>query len=174
MVNALVKTPADKSLTNFSAREPMTKTLVIEDEENFRKNIVGLLDRKPMTKILVIEDEESVRENILELLEVEGFKALAAENGFIGIAIAQQQHPDLILCDIRMPILDGYGVLTALRSEPATARIPLMFMTAKAAKTDLTLGMQLGANAYITKPFALTELLKAIAQVLLQRGSQLK
>lgn len=116
-----------------------------------------------MTKILVIEDEETVRENILELLDAEGFEAIAAENGRIGLALARQQLPDLILCDVRMPELDGYGVLTALRSEPTTAAIPFMFLTAKAAKTDLHLGLELGANAYITKPFSLGELLEAIA-----------
>jgi len=116
-----------------------------------------------MTKILVIEDEETVRENILELLDAEGFEALSAENGRIGLDLAQQQLPDLILCDVRMPELDGYGVLTALRSEAETATIPFMFLTAKAAKTDLIYGLELGANAYITKPFTLTELLDAIA-----------
>jgi len=115
-----------------------------------------------MTKILVIEDEETVRENILELLDAEGFEAIAAENGRIGLNLAQQHRPDLILCDIRMPELDGYGVLSALRSEPETAEIPFMFLTAKAAKTDLNFGMELGANAYITKPFTLVELLTAI------------
>lgn len=116
-----------------------------------------------MTKILVIEDEATVRENILELLDAEGFDAIAAENGRIGLFVAQQELPDLILCDVRMPELDGYGVLTALRAQPATAKIPFMFLTAKAAKTDLSQGMELGANAYITKPFTLVELLDAIA-----------
>jgi|SRR5919202_5685190 CheY-like chemotaxis protein len=115
-----------------------------------------------MTKILVIEDEETVRENILELLDAEGFEAIAAENGRIGLNLAQQHRPDLILCDIRMPELDGYGVLSALRSEPETARIPFLFLTAKAAKTDVNLGMELGASNYITKPFTLVELLRAI------------
>lgn len=120
-----------------------------------------------MTKILVIEDEETVRENILELLDAEGFDAIAAENGRIGLVRAQQHLPDLILCDIRMPEMDGYGVLTALRSEQITARIPFIFLSAKAAKTDLSLGMDLGATAYITKPFTLTELLDTIEQTLL-------
>jgi DNA-binding response OmpR family regulator len=119
-----------------------------------------------MTKILVIEDEESVRENILELLDTEGFEALAAKNGRIGLFVAHQELPDLILCDIRMPELDGYGVLTGLRSEPTTASIPFIFLTAKAAKTDLNLGLELGAHAYITKPFTLVELLDTIEQVL--------
>ena len=120
-----------------------------------------------MTKILVIEDETTVRENILELLDAEGFDAIAAENGRIGLAMAQQHLPDLILCDIRMPELDGYDVLTALRSESKTAEIPFIFLSAKAAKTDLTVGMDLGASAYIIKPFTLMELLDTMEQVLL-------
>jgi CheY-like chemotaxis protein len=115
-----------------------------------------------MTKILVIEDEDTVRENILELLDAEGFDAIAAENGRIGLNLAQQQLPDLILCDVRMPELDGYGVLTGLQQQPITAAIPFIFLTAKAAKTDLSQGLELGATAYITKPFTLAELLGVI------------
>jgi CheY-like chemotaxis protein len=119
-----------------------------------------------MQKILVIEDEETVRENILELLDAEGFDAIAASNGRIGLELARQQLPDLILCDVRMPELDGYGVLQGIRSDPAMAGIPLIFLTAKASKTDLSYGLELGANAYITKPFTITELLSAISQIL--------
>jgi CheY-like chemotaxis protein len=124
-----------------------------------------------MTKILVIEDEETVRENILELLDAEGFEAIAAENGRIGLELAKRYLPDLILCDVRMPELDGYGVLSALRSKPETATIPFLFLTAKAAKTDLTMGLDLGANAYITKPFTLLELLSAIEETLQSSSS---
>lgn len=119
-----------------------------------------------MQKILVIEDEETVRENILELLDAEGFDAIAAPNGRIGLDLARQQLPDLILCDVRMPELDGYGVLQGIRSDPAMAGIPLIFLTAKASNTDLSYGLELGANAYITKPFTITELLSAISQIL--------
>ena len=119
-----------------------------------------------MQKILVIEDEETVRENILELLDAEGFDAIAAPNGRIGLELARQQLPDLILCDVRMPELDGYGVLQGIRSDPAIAGIPLIFLTAKASKTDLSYGLELGANAYITKPFTITELLSAISEIL--------
>lgn len=125
-----------------------------------------------MTKILVIEDEESVRENIVELLDTEGFEAISAKNGRIGLSLAQKELPDLILCDVRMPELDGYGVLTGLRSEPTTAAIPFIFLTAKAAKTDLSLGLELGANAYITKPFTLVEVLDRIEETLLHTPSQ--
>jgi CheY-like chemotaxis protein len=99
-----------------------------------------------MTKILVIEDEGTVRENILELLDAEGFDAIAAENGRIGLELAKQHLPDLILCDVRMPELDGYGVLTGLRSEVTTSAIPFLFLTAKAAKTDLTLWIGIGSD----------------------------
>jgi len=115
-----------------------------------------------MPKILIIEDEESVRENILDLLEAEDFETLAAANGRIGLDLAISEIPDLILCDMMMPELDGYGVLTALRQEPITATIPFIFLTAKSAKSDFRRGMDLGADDYITKPFTRAELLSAI------------
>lgn len=116
-----------------------------------------------MAKILVIEDEASIRENILELLEAENFEALGAANGKVGIKMAIAQMPDLILCDMMMPEIDGQGVLKALQAEPVTATIPFIFLTAKADKTDIRLGMEQGADDYITKPCTPQELLKAIA-----------
>lgn len=116
-----------------------------------------------MAKILVIEDEEAIRENILDLLEAENFESMGAANGKIGIKMAIAQIPDLILCDMMMPEIDGHGVLKALRSEPTTATIPFIFLTAKAEKTDIRLGMELGADDYITKPCTPQELLKAVA-----------
>ena len=116
-----------------------------------------------MTKILVIEDETPVRENILELLEAENFKAIGAKNGAIGVKLAQQHQPDLIICDIMMPEIDGYEVLTALRSNPNTATIPLIFLTAKDDRTSLRQGMELGADDYIGKPCTPQELLRSIA-----------
>jgi EAL domain-containing protein (putative c-di-GMP-specific phosphodiesterase class I)/CheY-like chemotaxis protein len=115
-----------------------------------------------MTKILVIEDELAVRENLLELLEAENFETIEAENGKIGIEKAIYETPDLILCDLMMPEIDGYGVLTSIRSEPTTATIPFIFLTAKSAKGDFRQGMDLGADDYITKPFTRAELLSAI------------
>jgi EAL domain-containing protein (putative c-di-GMP-specific phosphodiesterase class I)/AmiR/NasT family two-component response regulator len=115
-----------------------------------------------MTKILVIEDELAVRENLLELLEAENFETIEAENGQIGIEKAIHETPDLILCDLMMPEIDGYGVLTSIRSEPTTATIPFIFLTAKSAKGDFRQGMDLGADDYITKPFTRAELLSAI------------
>ncbi|MEG4027562.1 MULTISPECIES: response regulator [unclassified Microcoleus] len=116
-----------------------------------------------MAKILVIEDEEAIRENILELLEAENFEGIGAINGKVGIKLAIEQIPDLILCDMMMPEVDGHGVLKALRSEPLTATIPFIFLTAKADKVDIRTGMELGADDYITKPCTPQELLKAIA-----------
>ena len=116
-----------------------------------------------MAKILVIEDEESIRENILDLLEAENFEGIGAINGQVGIKLASEQIPDLILCDMMMPEVDGHGVLKALRSEPLTATIPFIFLTAKADKSDIRTGMELGADDYITKPCTPQELLKAIA-----------
>ena len=115
-----------------------------------------------MPKILIIEDEEAVRENILDLLEAEAFETIAAANGRIGVHLAISEVPDLILCDLMMPQLDGYGVLTALRQDPSTATIPFIFLTAKSAKSDFRQGMNMGADDYITKPFTRAELLSAI------------
>lgn len=115
-----------------------------------------------MKKILVIEDEKPVLTNIIEILESGGFNAIGAENGEVGVQLATQEIPDLIICDIMMPVLDGYGVLTKLRSQPLTEIIPFIFLTAKADKGDLRQGMNLGADDYISKPFRRKELLEAV------------
>jgi two-component system, OmpR family, alkaline phosphatase synthesis response regulator PhoP len=115
-----------------------------------------------MKKILVIEDETQVRENIQLILDLSDFKTIAAENGTIGLQLAKVEKPDLIICDIMMPELDGYGVLKAIRQNSDTESIPIIFLTAKADRRDLRLGMELGVDDYITKPFTPEELLKAI------------
>ena len=116
-----------------------------------------------MTKILVIEDEELLRAQLIKILRFEDFDVSEAKNGLIGIQLAQEQQPDLVLCDVMMPELDGYGVLAALRQDPTTATIPFIFTTAKASKDDRRKGMNLGADDYLTKPFTTNELLEAIA-----------
>jgi len=116
-----------------------------------------------MKKILVIEDDRSVRENLLDLLDAKNFETFAAGNGKTGVELALVHQPDLIICDVMMPELDGFGVLTALRKEPATATIPFIFLTAMTEKTDLRQGMSLGADDYLTKPFTGGELLDAIS-----------
>lgn len=116
-----------------------------------------------MKKILVIEDEQILQENILEILEGAGFNTIGAENGHVGVTWAWEHKPDLIVCDVMMPELDGYEVLKLLRQDPVTATIPFIFLTAKADKADFRRGMDLGADDYLTKPFTTTELLGAIA-----------
>jgi two-component system, sensor histidine kinase and response regulator len=115
-----------------------------------------------MAKILVIEDEESVLDIICELLLVENFEVLRAENGEIGLRLALEEVPDLIICDIMMPKLSGYEVLGQLQRNPKTQFIPFIFLSARAAKDDQRQGMNLGADDYVTKPFTREQLLGAI------------
>jgi CheY-like chemotaxis protein len=114
-------------------------------------------------KVLVIDDEEILRESILNVLEIKGFSTIGAGDGRSGVRLAKQIVPDLILCDVRMPELDGYQVLKALRQDPITATIPLIFLTAEAIANVMHQGRQLGANGYLTKPFSTAELLETIA-----------
>ena len=121
-------------------------------------------------KILVIEDAKDLREDVVEMLNLEGFKAYGAENGLAGVDVARQEHPDLIVCDIMMPELDGYGVLETLRQDPQTATIPFIFLTAKAERVSVRQGMVLGADDYLTKPFMVKELLQSIKTQLKKRA----
>lgn len=124
-----------------------------------------------MKKILVIEDEPEMRRNLTTILRLEKFQPFAAENGRVGVELAKRELPDLILCDVMMPELDGHGVLRALRAHTATEAIPFIFLTAKGEREDLRTGMNLGADDYLTKPVPKAELLKAIA-ARLQRSEQ--
>ncbi|MFT4759589.1 MAG: DNA-binding response OmpR family regulator [Saprospiraceae bacterium] len=124
-------------------------------------------------KILIIEDNLEVREVLKEVLEFSGYKVATAEDGMIGVQNALTSPPDLIICDVMMPKLDGYGVLNILGKKPATADIPFIFLTAKAEKADLRRGMNLGADDYISKPFYKDELLQVI-EARLKRNERLK
>ncbi|MDX5346356.1 MAG: response regulator [Hymenobacteraceae bacterium] len=115
-----------------------------------------------MKKILLIEDNPEIRENTAEILELANYNVFQAENGKVGVELAKQEHPDLIICDIMMPQLDGYGVLHLLGKNADTASIPFIFLTAKAEKEDFRKGMNLGADDYLTKPFDDLELLDAV------------
>ena len=115
-----------------------------------------------MNKVLIIEDNDNIRENVVEILELSGYEVFAAANGKTGVETALKMLPDLILCDIMMPVLDGYGVLHLLTKNPETADIPFIFLTAKAERTDFRKGMDMGADDYITKPFDDVELLNAV------------
>jgi len=113
-------------------------------------------------KILLIEDNKEMRENTSEILEFSNYKVFTAENGKIGVETANREKPDLIICDIMMPVLDGYGVLHLLSKNKETANIPFIFLSAKAERSDFRKGMEMGADDYITKPFDDIELLNAI------------
>lgn len=115
-----------------------------------------------MKKVLLIEDNPDMRENTLEILQFAGYQVFSANNGREGVQMARETLPDLILCDIMMPEMDGYGVLYLLNKDPKTAGIPFIFLTAKADKSDVRKGMNLGADDYLTKPYDEMELLDTI------------
>ncbi|PSR19364.1 hypothetical protein C8255_02740 [filamentous cyanobacterium CCP3] len=115
-----------------------------------------------MTKILVIEDEAGVRDSLVDILNAEDFIVDSAVNGEQGLAQIRDLHPDLVICDIMMPVLDGYGVLKQVRQDPDLATLPFVFLTAKADRIDFREGMDLGADDYLTKPFTHDDLLRMI------------
>jgi CheY-like chemotaxis protein len=126
-----------------------------------------------MRSILVIDDNKDIRENTAEILELAGYKTFSSENGKKGVEIALKEKPDLIVCDIMMPELDGYGVLHLLRKNPETQNIPFIFLTAKTERSDFRKGMEMGADDYVTKPFEGIELLNAI-EIRLKKADVLK
>lgn len=119
-----------------------------------------------MTKVLVIEDDELIRDTILNLLCSRQISAIAAPDGRRGLQLAKEIIPDVILCDVRMPEFSGYEVLSALRQDPISATIPLIFLTAETNTEVINQGQQLGANGYLNKPFTTAQLLSAIAAYL--------
>jgi signal transduction histidine kinase len=127
-----------------------------------------------MVKILVIEDEPPLLEEVVEILRFENFETLGASNGVLGLEQARRHRPDLIICDIIMPELDGYSVLYELRQDPLTADMPFIFLTARIEKNDRRAGMELGADDYLTKPFTHEELLAAVGTQLEKRATRMK
>jgi len=123
-------------------------------------------------KVLIIEDNNDIRENIVEILELAGYTVFAANNGKTGVDLAIKNIPDIVLCDIMMPELDGYGVLYMLNKYPETSAIPFIFLTAKAERVDLRKGMEMGADDYLTKPFDDMELLNSIESRLKKKELQ--
>jgi signal transduction histidine kinase len=124
-----------------------------------------------MKKILVIEDDRVIRLVVREVLGLNGYEVVEAINGTEGLRLAFEQPPDLIICDVAMPGPDGFAVLKALREHPATRSIPLVFLTARTDRESVRLGMNLGAEDYITKPFASEELLRSVAARLERKGA---
>ncbi len=115
-----------------------------------------------MTMILVIEDEAPIRDKIVTVLKYENYDVIDAANGREGVVLAQENRPDLIICDVLMPDLNGYSALEALRKDPDTSVIPVIFLTAAASRAEMRKGMELGADDYITKPYTVVELLAAV------------
>jgi DNA-binding NarL/FixJ family response regulator len=122
-------------------------------------------------KILIIEDEQQMRRNIASLLRLEGLEPIVAANGAEGLAMARSERPAMILCDVMMPELDGYGVLRELRADPSFATTPFLFLTAKGERLDIRVGMNAGADDYLTKPVDIDDLLAAIRMRLERRTS---
>lgn len=125
----------------------------------------------PKHKILIIEDQAPMRRNVALMLQLEGYDTCTAENGRIGIEVARQEKPDLILCDVMMPEVDGYGVVQALRGDAAFATTPFVFLTAKSDRSDIRTGMNFGADDYLTKPVVRDDLLAAVQTRLAKAGA---
>jgi DNA-binding response OmpR family regulator len=122
-----------------------------------------------MKKILLIEDNDDIRTNTAEILELANYEVITAENGKVGVQKAIEHLPDLIICDIMMPVLDGYGVLHAIQRNESVQHTPFIFLTAKTERSDFRKGMELGADDYISKPFDGTDLLNAVDSRLKKR-----
>lgn len=117
-----------------------------------------------MKKVLVIEDDESIRRSVGMMLRISGFETFYAENGSMGLQLVQQSMPDVIICDIAMPVMDGYRFMEELKKSHNTAHIPVIFLSARASEEDIQKGRELGVKAYLTKPVWPADLLKAIQE----------
>lgn len=123
-----------------------------------------------MKKILVIEDDANIRESLVELLEMRSYEVLSAENGTDGLQMAMDSRPNLILCDVMMPGMNGYQVVEKVRANPELSATPFIFLSAKAMEQDILYGKKLGANSYLTKPFRAAELFSVVNDLINQCG----
>ena len=119
-----------------------------------------------MKTILLIEDNPEIRENTTEILELSGYKVIAADNGREGVEVAMTQKPDMILCDIMMPGLNGYEVIKEIKSDPLTSEIPFIYLTASGERGEVKMAMEMGASGYIRKPYDTKELMSVISKFL--------
>ena len=122
-----------------------------------------------MIRILIIDDHETILENTAELLDMEGYETITALNGKDGLEKVIRLVPDVVLCDLRMPKMDGFTVLKRMGEHPDLKRIPFIFFSAKSEKIDIKLGLDSGADDYLTKPFELVDLLNSIEKCLLEK-----
>jgi DNA-binding response OmpR family regulator len=122
-----------------------------------------------MKRILLIEDNHSLREEIINVLELEGFEVVTAENGRIGLERLKDGLPDIVICDLMMPDMDGYETIQAIRANPATQMLPVILLTARDDDTCRTRGMDVGADDYVTKPFKIPDLLRALEAIAKKR-----
>lgn len=118
-----------------------------------------------MKTVLIIEDNEEIRENTCEFLELSGFNVISSQNGKEGVAAAAHTRPDVIVCDILMPGINGYDVIRQLKNNPLTSGIPFIYLTASGEKNDISTAMKMGANGYIRKPFEMRNLIAEIRKV---------
>ena len=118
-----------------------------------------------MKTVLIIEDNEEMRENTCEYLELSGYHVIASENGTAGLAAAASSRPDVILCDIVMPGVNGYEVIKQLKDNPSTSSIPFIYLTANGEKKDISIALKMGADGFIRKPFLMNELISEISKV---------
>lgn len=125
------------------------------------------------SKILIIEDQAPMRRNVALMLQMEGYQTCMAENGRVGVEVARKERPDLVLCDVMMPEMDGYAVVQALRQDDDFANTPFIFLTAKSDRGDVRIGMNFGADDYLTKPVVRDDLLAAV-QTRLARAETMK
>jgi DNA-binding response OmpR family regulator len=123
-----------------------------------------------MKRILVIEDNDGVREEIVDILRFEGFEVRDAENGRIGLEVVRSWAPDVVICDLMMPELDGYATLTEVRADPASSAVAFICLTARGEITDTRRAMDIGADGYVTKPFTVDDLIDAVHAALAKRA----
>jgi DNA-binding response OmpR family regulator len=124
-----------------------------------------------MTTILIVEDDRNIRESIKDIVELEGYASLDAENGQVGLELARQHKPDLIVCDTMMPVMDGYQMVSELRLDPELATIPVILLTARQSPERTRRAIEMGISDYVMKPFTVTELLDEIQAKLRRRES---
>jgi anti-anti-sigma factor len=164
----------------FSPSDAVTSILNLSNMKKIipiypsRDTAIQFLTGSTTTKILVIDDNKMILTLITSIFKGEGYVVLTASDGMTGLELAQQEQPDLIICDVMMPKVSGYDVLATIRQNPGTEITPFIFLTAKDTKSDLRHGMSLGAEDYLTKPFTKEEITGAVRTQLQKREAEIR